>query len=206
MEALKNIYYINLDERTDRNEHFIKQMEKLNIPKSNYTRFSAIKTSRGALGCSLSHLHLLEKAKEQNLEYIIIMEDDIIFTNPIKFKEQLNDFLNSNTNFDVLFLAGNLKESETKNNFKRILKCYTTTGYMVKNHYFDTIIQNVKYGIEKLKLTFDNANYAVDSYYLNLQEKDNWYILYPRTVSQLANYSNIVKNMTDYSQFMLDKS
>src|SRR3989304_707756 len=41
-----------------------------------YQRFSAIKHEYGGLGCTLSHIALLEMARDNRLEYIVILEDD----------------------------------------------------------------------------------------------------------------------------------
>jgi GR25 family glycosyltransferase involved in LPS biosynthesis len=59
---IKNIFYINLDTRPDRQQHFENQMKMLGGLQA--TRFNAIKNNCGAIGCSLSHLALLKYAKE----------------------------------------------------------------------------------------------------------------------------------------------
>ena len=51
-----------------------------------------------------------------------------------------------------------------------------------------------------------NGINAIDVNWIQLQKKDNWFISYPRTVSQLANdYSNIENRIVDYDYLMLDK-
>ncbi len=76
---ITNIYYINLDRRTDRKYHIENQLKILNW---NGKRFPAIQNSFGALGCSLSHLALLKYARENQLSHILIMEDDVNFFKP----------------------------------------------------------------------------------------------------------------------------
>ena len=46
--------------------------------------------------------------------------------------------------------------------------------------------------------------YAIDVHWMQLQRKDNWYILYPRTISQLPDYSDIEKKTVNYNHVMLD--
>ena len=46
--------------------------------------------------------------------------------------------------------------------------------------------------------------YAIDMYWKHLQSKDNWYLLYPLTVTQYENYSDIEKRNTNYNHLMLD--
>ena len=65
MGILKNTLYINLQHRTDRLQHVEKELEKLGIKGE---RINAIKTSSGAVGCTLSHIKCLELAKERNYE------------------------------------------------------------------------------------------------------------------------------------------
>jgi glycosyl transferase family 25 len=201
---LKNCYYINLDERVDRKNHVEKQLDLVNI---TYERFKAIKTTNGAIGCSMSHLAILQLAKQQKLPYVIIVEDDITFLNPNLFKTNLKLFLDSHTNYDVLLIAGNnLPPYEKINDFcVKVTRCQTTTGYIVNNHYYDTLINNIKTGLNKLlKEPSKHVYYAIDKYWLNLQECDNWYLLTPLTVIQRNDYSDIEKKYTNYSQAMLD--
>lgn len=205
---LYNVYYINLLERSDRKELVEQELEKLNW---KYERFNAIKLKDGRVGCSMSHLKLLEMAKKNSLDYIVIVEDDIMFTNPEKYKELLNNFNNymenSKENYDVLLLAGNLRPPFTKitNNILKISKSWTTTGYIVRKHYYDKLIDNIKEGITLLIKNSEQHNlYAIDAYWQKLQAQDNHYILIPRTVTQRPNYSTIENRYTDYNHLMLD--
>jgi GR25 family glycosyltransferase involved in LPS biosynthesis len=71
-----DLYVINLDHRTDRLEEFL---NSAGDQPFNVYKFSAIKHSKGYFGCGLSHLSLIKYAKENNLPYIIVVEDDAIF-------------------------------------------------------------------------------------------------------------------------------
>jgi hypothetical protein len=46
--------------------------------------------------------------------------------------------------------------------------------------------------------------YAIDSYWMRLQKKDKWMILYPRTITQRPTYSDIEKREINYDKLMLD--
>lgn len=205
---IKNIFYINLDKRLDRKIHFENQMKML---RWHAERFSAIEHQNGAIGCSMSHLKLLEYAKENNLDHILIMEDDITFLNPTLFIQNLNKFLVSKIEFDVLLIAGNNIGSFNiiNENCVQVTHCQTTTGYLVKNSYFDILIDNFKCGI---KLLCENINlrdmYAIDQYWSKLQQRDKWLLLTPLTVTQKPDYSDIEKRVINYNKpmLMLDKS
>lgn len=201
---MDHAFYINLDSRPDRKQYMEDHLKTVGI---HAERFKAVKLTNGALGCSMSHLKLLELAKSNNWDSILIMEDDVQFLNPRIFMQQLNRFLDVHKEFDVLLIAGNNVPpfSNIDDTCVKVTRCQTTTGYLVKNHYFDTLIQNVREGIKNLMKTPDNhVLYAIDKYWFRLQERDNWYLIIPLTVTQREDYSDIEKRMTNYSRAMLD--
>jgi GR25 family glycosyltransferase involved in LPS biosynthesis len=145
-------------------------------------------------------------AIQLNLEYIVILEDDIYFLNPTLFCQQLQTTLNTLSNWDVILFAGNNANTYTKINDAcvKIKNTQTTTGYMVNKHYFNTLMMNMKEGLGKLiKQPHLHFYYAIDKYWFLLQEKDNWYIVTPLMVTQMEGYSDIEKRNTNYSRAML---
>jgi len=204
IQDIKNIFYINLDSRPDRKSRFETEMNKLGL---NATRFNAIKHKSGAVGCSMSHLALLKYAKEHNLDHILIMEDDITFLNVDIFINSINKFLLNNIDYDVLLIAGNNMGPYTKvdDYCVKIKKCQTTTGYLVKQPYYDTLIENVEQGVINLSNNVNMLNdFAIDQYWNRLQLTDNWYLLTPLTVTQRPDYSDIERRITNYNRVMLD--
>ena len=204
MELLKNTYVINLESRKDRLQHVINEFNKLNvIPK----RFNAIKTETGAIGCTLSHIKCLEIAIEEGLENIFICEDDITFLNSELFLNNLNKFNKKIKDWDVLIIGGNVVKPyrEIDNCCLRIVNCQTTTGYIVNKQYYKVLLQNFREGVKQL---IQNPNlikkYAIDIYWKFLQIKDKWYMIYPLTVTQYENYSDIEEGITNYNHLMLD--
>jgi GR25 family glycosyltransferase involved in LPS biosynthesis len=204
-------FYINLDYRTDRKQHVETQLEQIQMT-GNITRFNAIKNANGRIGCSLSHLKCLQMAKEAKMECVMILEDDILFMLPDSFVENTNSFFSNKKNkWDVLLLAGNnLPPFNTNDSVSiRVSHCQTTTGYIVKQHYYDTLISNIKEGIAKLmKEPYHHYYYAIDKYWLHLQKQDRWMLLVPIIVVQKPDYSDIEKKYTDYQRVMksVDKS
>ena len=204
MKDIKNIFYINLESRPDRKTHFEKEIQKIGLQAG---RFNAIKHKIGAIGCSMSHLALLKYAKKHKLTHIFIMEDDICFLHPEVFINSFNSFLSDNRDFDVLLIAGNNMEPYTKINgyCVKIQKCQTTTGYLVKEHYYDKLIENIEDGIKNLTNNITRTNeYAIDQYWTKLQIIDKWFLLIPLTVSQKPDYSNVEKRIINYNRVMLD--
>jgi glycosyl transferase family 25 len=201
---IKHAFYINLESRPDRKEHVEKQLEAIGIQAQ---RFNAVRLPNGALGCSISHLKCLEIAKQNNWDHLLIVEDDILFTKPELFKRQFNTFLSKHDEFDVVLVAGNNcpPYSNVDDSCIKIYNCQTTTGYLVKNHYFDKLIQNYRDGMRGLMNEPDNRfTYAIDKYWFRLQDKDNWYLIIPLTVVQREDYSDIEQRTTNYQSLMTD--
>lgn len=201
---IQHAFYINLDSRPDRKQHVERQLGIVGI---NAQRFKAIKLQNGALGCSLSHLKLIETAKANNWPHILVVEDDILFTNPSLFIQQCNKFLSTHKEFDVALISGNNVPPyrEIDDTCVQVTKCQTTTGYLVQNHYFDTLIQNYKMGIQNLMREPENHRiYAIDKFWFNLQAIHKWYLIIPLTVAQREDYSDIEKRPTNYARAMLD--
>jgi GR25 family glycosyltransferase involved in LPS biosynthesis len=204
IETIKHVFYINLELRTDRKQHVEQQLASIGI---NATRFNAIKLANGAIGCSMSHLKCLEIAKHNNWEHVMIVEDDILFLNTELFKNQLNKFLKKQANFDVVLIAGNNVPPYQKidDSCVKVYRCQTTTGYVVQRHYYDTLISNIREGIQKLmKNPEQHVLYAIDKYWFKLQQKDNWYLITPLTVTQREDYSDIEERNTNYTRLMVD--
>jgi len=205
MDIFEHTLFINLDHRKDRLEHVEKELEKMGIKGE---RFNAIKTSSGAIGCTLSHIKCLEIAKERDYEQVFICEDDITFTNPDLFKQNIEKFcMNEDIMWDVLIIGGNNVPpyKQYYDYAARVFNCQTTTGYIVKQDFYNTMIKNFKEGVANLMR--DPANkrmFAIDIYWKKLQMEHFWYMITPPTVTQYENYSDIENRNLNYDHLLLD--
>ena len=201
---IKHAFYINLLSRPDRKQHVENQMKIIGIKAE---RFNAVKMTNGAIGCSMSHLKIIETAKANDWEHVLIVEDDILFTDPNLFVQQFNKFLSNHKDFDVALIAGNNLPPYKiiDDSCVQVTHCQTTTGYIVQKHYYDVLIKNYKDGILHLMKDPDNHRfYAIDKYWFNLQAIHNWYLITPLSVTQREDYSDIEKRPTNYTPAMLD--
>jgi GR25 family glycosyltransferase involved in LPS biosynthesis len=199
---IKNAFYINLENRTDRKKHIEAELEKIGVQP---TRFNATQLSDGAIGCTFSHLKCLEAAK--HLDHVLILEDDVLFLDPSIFIENMNNFLKSGIEWDVVLLAGNNVPPYTRINDScvKVSKCQTTTAYLVKGDYIPKLIENIKEGLAKLLREPDKRiKYCIDRYWFSLQEQDNWYLITPLTVVQIEGYSDIENKNVNYKNMMVD--
>ena len=206
---IKHCLYINLDARVDRREHIESQLKSIGIVAPR--RFNAIKLKNGRVGCSMSHLKCLEIAKKNNWPYVMICEDDLLVLDSAKFVQHVNRFFslqgNTNDSWNVLLIAGNNVPPYAKvdDTCIRVTHCQTTTGYIVKNSYYNILIGNIRAGIERLiKEPEKHALFAIDKFWIQLQRIHTWYMLAPVVAVQREDYSDIEHRKTNYENIMKD--
>lgn len=149
-EYFKNIYFINLDKRTDRLEKVIKEFKKYNI---NAIRWPAIipKTDNdhdnvGKWGCKLSHIGIIKHAIENNFDRVFIFEDDIILSDD--FNEYMDISIKSiqinNIHFDLFYTFSGTDIDNFKFFNKYISKnnrgMVCTHGYGINKEFFNKFI------------------------------------------------------------------
>jgi len=202
-ELIKNHFYINLDERNDRMISCEKELKKIGLDRP--CRFSAIKTKHGIVGCGISHLRCIESAKKERLPYITIFEDDIIIPKPKMIRQQVDRILDSGVEWDVLSLSGNAfrPHKEEHDDYVVVNTMYCGTAYIVKEHYYDTMIENIRDGLSRILETGDRK-YSWDAYWINLQRKDRFLLVNPLTIYQRPDYSDIEKKEVNYKNLMLN--
>jgi GR25 family glycosyltransferase involved in LPS biosynthesis len=208
MELFKNTFFINLEHRTDRLNHIQNEFIKMDIIGE---RINAVKAKVGGIGCTLSHIRCLEEAKKRDYEYVFICEDDISFTNPELFKQQLQKFWdNKEIQWDILLIGANVVPPYHMcgDYCARVFNSQTTTGYVVKQSMYDVLLENFK---ESSQMQMKNPGqpgisnpYALDIYWKRLQPQYFWWIITPLTVTQYENHSEIENRVTNYNHLMLD--
>ena len=206
LSDIQHIFYINLDARTDRRAHMESELAKVGLLDKT-TRFPAVNMPNlGAIGCSMSHLKCLQIAKEKGWSHVLILEDDVEFTNGGVLDTQLCTFFAENHHWNVLMLSGNCcpPYRAVGEACVKVTRCLTTAAYLVDAAYYDTLITNVLQGVTCLiNNKYEKHKYAIDVYWMKLQEQDEWFLITPITVTQRADYSNIENAHTDFSQHLL---
>ena len=208
MELFKHTFFINLEQRKDRLDNVLSEFNKMGI---NGERINAVKSKVGGIGCTLSHIRCLEEAKKRGYEHVFICEDDIKFTNPELFKQQLQKFSdNKEIQWDVLLIGANVVPPYQRvgDYCARVFSAQTTTGFVVKKEMYDVLLENFK---ESCNLQMKNPGspgvsnpYALDIWWKRLQPQYFWWIITPLTVTQYENFSEIENRTTNYDHLMLD--
>tara|TARA_R100000805_G_C3625209_1_gene133704 strand:- start:1464 stop:2072 length:609 start_codon:yes stop_codon:yes gene_type:complete len=191
-------FYINLENRPERNGETITELKKLGIKKPN--RFNAITHEIPLVGCARSHIGCLKKAKELGWDYVIIFEDDLKIESKKKLIEKFNKYINQDF-WDVLYLGcwNYLPPVKVETDLAKIVRAVCLHAYIVKSHYYDTLINHLEESV-KLKLVNDVRENNNDEYIHTLQKKDKWYCLLPIHITQRDGWSDNFKEMRCFSE------
>lgn len=118
INEMNGIVYINLENRGDRKEQILKELQGLNTDMNKVNKISGIYIPKnGHKGCVQAHILALNLAKLNNWEKTLILEDDALI------KDSSTDFNNilhialdklKDKQWDVLMVAGNNKIFDDK--------------------------------------------------------------------------------------------
>lgn len=196
---IDKVFYINLDKRADRKSEIEAELTAFGLP---FERFSAISHEFGAVGCSMSHVAVLKLAKERKYKRILILEDDFTFkVSKEYFDLEMSKIHDSGKIYDVCMISYNVMKSEPAPEpfWTRVLDSQTTSGYLVNEHYYDTLINLVEPSIPLLEKTHEKYNYAIDVVIKKVQPRDRWYHTNTRIGVQRPGYSDIEEQDVNYN-------
>lgn len=216
-----NVFVINLDKRKDRLKLCTDTLNSINI---QFTRFSAIVPNmntikddsiwnnsyqkmnydkcrkykgylKGSLGCKMSHYNVIKLAKDKQLPYVVVFEDDIILSdNSDSILKDVYSFINDSTksdssyssesslhkDWDILYLGGKITGKNRKlfNKYKEIKSVKSVIqmlGYILNSKSYDLIMnalitkgQECDNIVEQM-----GKNKKINVYYTNLV-KQTW--------------------------------
>jgi len=155
------------------------------------------------LGCTLSHKKCIEYAKKMNYEKVLILEDDVIF------KGKLPKTINKD--FGIYYLGYNVTNGyRYDKNTLKFNGVFCTHSYILHSKLYDEILKDLNSNwwdkinnLNEYEKKFNWNLHTIDQYYSKiLSQKTNSYGLYPMICYQKPSYSNIEKQMVDYSKSM----
>lgn len=207
MEILDSIVCINLKERADKYQYVKKTFEKLNIKASFY--FAEKHNTSGRIGCFESHINVIKKCYENNNNYILIFEDDIVETPSYKEKyiNEIMNFLQDNKECYFVQLGYTILPHElisflsSKNYTKNIIKYNgnSTHAYILSRKGMEIILQNWQEYVYKKEMD-------LDIYYKEIF-KNNGASIIPILFDQnFCIYSDNEKATTNYYKFLREFS
>ena len=208
------IFVINLERRPDRLEKFKQMSDKIGF---EYEIFPAVDGKiidrnslvegrifqiesndlyksfddyfLGQLGCILSHLRLLKYCRDNNIKNVLILEDDVDFSD--EFQSRFDNFtLSFNQEWHMIYFSGSLVEtSDEFNSYSKLLTCHTTHSYAVNSSIYDYLIE---------KLDFEMLSKPVDVVYSQLHSNIKSWIVIPFFTYQSDGFSDIQNKFTNY--------
>jgi GR25 family glycosyltransferase involved in LPS biosynthesis len=182
-------YVINLERRTDRltsiNLPFEYNVFKATDGKETYPDHKV--KHQGFLGCLDSHRRLFQMAKDNNIETLLVMEDDIEVDQ--NFNDKLQVVLSElPEDWDLLYLGGwNVGEKEKySQHLDRATKVYTTHAFIVRGKFFDTLLEGI-----------NSRDWKVDVLISEILPKGNCFICDPTIAWQKEGFSDIENKITN---------
>jgi len=192
------IAYINLEFRGDRKKHIELELKKLESITTNVHRIDAVlEPYCGHLGCGKSHIKAVELAIEKDWDSVLIVEDDMKFTEPattlVPRIQEVFDI-----SWDVLLLGYGHKHiiPSTYSFLDKVITSTCAHAYIVRKHYYQTLLKNFqtsvwamtnelrehmnKCKIENTPITKLHYCSAIDQGWFSLQGKDTFYVCNPQ--------------------------
>jgi GR25 family glycosyltransferase involved in LPS biosynthesis len=192
-KQIEHIFYINLDKREDRKQEIETELSNYNLSEQA-ERIPAILTpGQGILGCTMSHLHALQLAKQRGYRNVLILEDDFQFTvSREEWENLLSQFFDAEIEYEVCMISFNMKQSQpTEYPFlQKVVEAQTASGYIVHESFYDRLIELYEWAIPLLEQTREHWNYANDQCWKKLQPASKWYAFSTRCGRQRAGYSD----------------
>ena len=156
LKGLPHIYWINLDDKTDRADYMKEQFSYWEI--ENHTRISACdgreddlsdiitgkypnNMSSGEIGCTTSHLKAMKLFLESDQDIAIMMEDDCDLSVVRHWPFTWKDFIaNAPHGWDVLQLAVINPASITAQIHRRFINDFSTACYVINRRYAQKLV------------------------------------------------------------------
>lgn len=193
-------YCINLESRKDRKKECEEIFSSLKIPVTffnaidgNMIKNVSTKISIGNIGCCMSHYKLWEEIKNKNYENVLIMEDDIEFSdNAVSLFESF--YTEVPSDWQLLYFGGN--HCKEKLNFiskhvHKLKNTYTTHCYAVKQ-------KTINYLLNKFNMN-NLFNKEIDVNLSDVQKEIPSYGFYPHLAWQRESFSNIENKNVNYN-------
>ena len=189
---IEKVYFINLDKSVDRRKNLIKNALENNISISRFPGYYGknlnkqklydegifdkfiFRTKDGMIGCTLSHLKLWEKINKDKDEIVLILEDDVLFTD--NFWEKFNDYYKQlPDDWDIAYLgASNIYGKKTSKNLIKPIygtKSLTNVGayaMLVRKKNMSKMLEAMKPVKKDFDIQLrDNYNKNNNIYYFN---------------------------------------
>jgi glycosyl transferase family 25 len=209
LNNIEKIVYINLDNRIDRNVQILNEFKRLHIPSNKFVRLSAVRNQNGAIGCTLSHIKVIQMAIENKWKNVMVLEDDFNFIDDEKYINDsinylYNDFKKVDNDWQIVSLSRGARQNMNSIDDKYLYKAIavsTTAGYIVNSNFYEILLKNYREGLMKLMKETNKEHFTLDAYWINLQPTSKWYVFNPSLGYQRESYSDIEGKTVEYLRY-----
>lgn len=209
---IQEVICISLIDAEKRRNETIDECKKFNFtPKFHIVE----KNINPVLGCLESHIFCINYAKQNNLENILILEDDIRFDMNV-FKSLKH--INIPNDFDMIYLGYNPNRGHRiGDNLLHLISTFTTHAYIINHTIYDYVLDNINKDWKQIS-DFKDLNIYESQYNFDLRAIDVFYAkcvhhkriksygIYPMFAFQRPEFSSIENNFVDYTNIFINKS
>lgn len=196
-------FVINLQNRPDRWREITSQFESVKSIKLE--RFNACSGNPGWKYCALSHLYIVQRAKDNNWPCVLVFEDDVLLENIESFDDywaSVFDWLMCNTDKWDVFNGGPAKGEvkkviDSSQNMVQMSFSYGTHFMLYSSKAYDKVLNWTKWST--------GGDFNPIDVYLSTSEFVHCATT-PCLATQRAGFSNVVNNYYDPSSYSREVS
>ena len=201
-DFFEKTYCVNLDRRPDRWSESLDEFNKFNLTsiervsavdgKTTHIQLKNRNTNTSEIALVMTNITIIQNAKKEGLKSILILEDDVEFTDEVNNISEYFKFLPED--WDMIYFGGNhnthMRVHPPKIINEKVCKLhqtYSTHCVGIKETAYDIILDNLKDLMKQL-----------DVVYSDLQKRLNVYSFYPMIATQRVGFSDIQDKTVDY--------
>ncbi len=205
---------ISLKDEEKRRQDTINECNKIGLP----VKFKIVEkhSDGGVEGCKDSHKQVIQYAKDNNLENILVLEDDILFNENLLINMKP---IIIPKNFEMFYLGYHINRGHRiADNLLEITSALTTHAYIMNKSVYDLFLNHIddaNWDIPEFKDLnefeapfFTGKIKAVDMFYAKYihHARGKTYGLYPMAAYQRPEFSTIENANVDYRNLFIQKS
>ena len=192
-------FYINLERRKDR--RILVEAELKSIGALGSTRFVAVENSLGSLGCTRSHIGVLEMIEKSGNALSLVCEDDVEFlVDPSSIESLIREFA-ERRELDVLCLAYRLRAPRLRVSQSLAVanSIQTTACYVVRQQAVGPLLKSYRESERMLERGVKPKVAAIDMHWKIAQTQSLFFCVPISPMArQQPSFSDIAGRIKDY--------
>jgi hypothetical protein len=204
-EPIDCLYLINLDERPDRYLETLRELKRMRAPFSRIRRFAAYRDHssddpvlNGYIGCTRSHLEVVNEIVAKQYRHALVLEDDFCFVEDLaENRRSLERFFARGYDYDVCLLAAsNVPQWAPHDELlvRNHQDCTTTSAYLLSSAGARRVQQVWQESFDLLLATRDTRHIA-DQSWARLQKEERFFTFQRKLGFQRPGLSCITQKM-----------